>query len=616
MKWLPALLATWLAAPVSAGAAAIPGESFAMHETFYGLASLVIFFAAYVLVMLESRIQMRKSKPVLIAAGVIWVLLALAWEGGGQSGRAGDAFLRGLTEYVELFLFLLPAMTYINALEERDVFQSLRAFLVSRGYSLRQVYWATGALAFLLSPFADNLTTALLLGAVVMAVGGNNHRFICLACINVVVGANAGGAFSPFGDITTLMVWQKEKIEFHQFFVIAVPSAINWLVPAVAMNFAVSEGMPGSVDERVVMKHGAKTMMALFAATVATAVWFHVFLDLPAAAGMMLGLGYLGAFSYYLKKREGRLSLYGTFLGTRADESLNPLRLLRRRGRDLGRYLESLPYPAFMIDTSHTIVHWNSALQRLTGFTAAEMVGTRNQWKPFYDNARSLLSDLVLDGRDREIRRRYQQLHRHHLATGENAYDAARYVDNLGDEGLYLLFSAAPVTDREGNLVGAVELFEDVTEHRRQVHSFDVMERVAHIQWDTLLFFYGVILCVAGLGEFGYLGLVSGTLYTHLGPTLANTLVGVLSAIVDNVPVMFAVLSMDPAMSLGQWQLVTLTVGTGGSLLAVGSAAGVALLGTARGIYSFGGHLKWAPVIALGYALSILCHLWLNAGVM
>ena len=616
MKLLPALLTALLATPVSAGAAAFPDESLAMSGTFYGWGSLVIFVAAYALVPLENRIQMRKSKPMLIAAGLIWVLVALAWEDSGQSHRAGDAFLRGLTGYVELFLFLLPAMTYINALEERNVFQSLRAFLVSRGYSLRQVYWTAGALAFLFSPFADNLTTALLLGGVVMAVGGNDRKFISLACINVVIAANAGGAFSPFGDITTLMVWQQGKVGFQQFFMIAVPSAINWLVPAAAMHFAVSDGMPERVSEKVVMKHGAKTMTALFAATVATAVWFHVFLGLPAAAGMMLGLGYLGAFSYYLKKREGRLSLYGTFLGTRTNESLSPLRLLRRRGRDLGRYLESQPYPAFMIDTNHTIVHWNSALERLTGFTAAEMVGTRNQWKPFYDRARSLLSNLVLDGRDREIRRRYEQLHRHHLAAGEDAYDAARYVDNLGDEGRYLVFSAAPVTDQEGNLVGAVELFEDVTEHRRQVHGFDVMERVAHIQWDTLLFFYGVILCVAGLSEFGYLGLLSAALYTSLGPTLANTLVGVLSAIIDNVPMMFAVLSMDPVMSVGQWQLVTLTAGTGGSLLAIGSAAGVALLGTTRGIYSFGGHLKWAPVIALGYGLSILSHLWLSARAM
>ena len=178
------------------------------------------------------------------------------------------------------------------------------------------------------------------------------------------------------------------------------------------------------------------------------------------------------------------------------------------------------------------------------------------------------------------------------------------------------MFSAAPVTDEKGTVIGAVEMFEDMTEHQQQVHYFDVMERIARAEWDTLLFFYGVILCVAGLGQFGYLAVISEFMYTDLGPTVANSMVGVLSAIVDNIPVMFAVLTMDPEMSLGQWQLVALTAGVGGSMLAIGSAAGVALLGTARGIYTFGAHLKWTPVIAIGYVLSILCHLWLNAHVM
>jgi Na+/H+ antiporter NhaD/arsenite permease-like protein len=90
-------------------------------------------------------------------------------------------------------------------------------------------------------------------------------------------------------------------------------------------------------------------------------------------------------------------------------------------------------------------------------------------------------------------------------------------------------------------------------------------------------------------------------------------MVGILSAIVDNIPVMFAVLSMNPEMSQGHWLLVTLTAGIGGSLLSIGSAAGVALMGQARGKYTFFGHLKWMPVIALGYAAGIITHLWVNA---
>ncbi|MCK5922719.1 MAG: sodium:proton antiporter NhaD, partial [Methylococcales bacterium] len=144
------------------------------------------------------------------------------------------------------------------------------------------------------------------------------------------------------------------------------------------------------------------------------------------------------------------------------------------------------------------------------------------------------------------------------------------------------------------------------------VRPFDVIDKIARSEWDTLLFFYGVVLCVGGLGFMGYLTLVSDVMYTQWGPTSANIAVGVLSAIVDNIPVMFAVLTMQPDMNTSQWLLVTLTAGVGGSLLSIGSAAGVALMGQARGIYTFFSHLKWMPAIAAGYVASIWVHIWLN----
>jgi Na+/H+ antiporter NhaD/arsenite permease-like protein len=142
---------------------------------------------------------------------------------------------------------------------------------------------------------------------------------------------------------------------------------------------------------------------------------------------------------------------------------------------------------------------------------------------------------------------------------------------------------------------------------------FDIFISMKRIEWDTLMFFYGVVLSVGGLGALGYLRLLAESTYTDLGPLIANVLVGIASAIVDNIPVMFAVLSMNPDMSHGHWLLVTLTAGVGGSLLSIGSAAGVALMGQARGIYTFFGHLRWSWAIALGYAASIWVHLKLNA---
>ncbi len=144
--------------------------------------------------------------------------------------------------------------------------------------------------------------------------------------------------------------------------------------------------------------------------------------------------------------------------------------------------------------------------------------------------------------------------------------------------------------------------------------AFDVFRNIARSEWDTLLFFYGVVMCVGGLGFLGYLALASDVLYTQWGATNANIAIGLLSAVVDNIPVMFAVLTMQPDMSLGQWLLVTLTAGVGGSLLSIGSAAGVALMGQARGAYTFFSHLRWTWAIALGYAASIAVHGWLNAG--
>ena len=109
---------------------------------------------------------------------------------------------------------------------------------------------------------------------------------------------------------------------------------------------------------------------------------------------------------------------------------------------------------------------------------------------------------------------------------------------------------------------------------------------------------------------------MSQYLYVGLGPTAANTIIGALSAIVDNSPLMFAVLTMNPDMSSGQWMLVTLSTGVGGSLVSIGTAAGVALMGLVRNHYTFLNHLRWSWAVGLGYVASILTHLWINAALM
>lgn len=228
-----------------------------LASSWAGPVGLVIFALAYFLVVIEERLHLRKSKPVTIAAGLMWVIIGIAFVQQGDTYSAEEGVRHYLLEYAEVLLFLLAAMTYVNVLEERNVFEAIRGWLVSRGFSLRIIFWLTGLLAFFISPVADNMTTALVMGVIVLAVGGSYDKFVAVGCVNVVVAANAGGAFSPFGDVTTLMVWQKNMVPFADFFHLFFPAFVNWLVPAALMSFAVPAITPPPLQDNVYLKRGA-----------------------------------------------------------------------------------------------------------------------------------------------------------------------------------------------------------------------------------------------------------------------------------------------------------------------------------------------------------------------
>ena len=461
---LTGLLLTFLSPAILA--ASTNGINLNMTTSTAGLIALGIFVLSYIFVVSEEFLHVRKSKPVVFAAGFIWAMVAWTAQQLKMTEQMHQALQHNMVEYIGLFLFLLVAMTYINAMEERNIFDVLRSWLVRKGFSYRALFWIVSVIAFFLSPIADNLTTALLMGAVVIAVGKDNPRFVTVTCISIVVSANSGGAFSPFGDITTLMVWQKGLLGVQQFFKIFLPSVVSALIPALIMNFALPAGKPPAVKENQVhMKYGARRILVLFLVTISLTVAMHHYLHLPPMLGMMSGLSLLLIFSFFIKTSEKSINIEPNFT------------------------------------------------------------------------------------------------------------------------------------------------------------PFDIFKKIQRAEWDTLMFFYGVIFCVGGLATLGYLNILSEVMYHSWGTGLsaahaatpANVAVGILSALIDNIPVMFAVLTMNPSMSEGQWLLVTLTAGVGGSMLSIGSAAGVALMGQARGIYTFFGHLKWVWAIALGYIAAIAVHIWINA---
>ncbi len=109
-----------------------------------GILSLVIFVAAYILVVFEEATHLRKSKPVMLAAGLIWLLIGLAYAIAGRGEETYELSAHIIEEYGELFLFLLVAITYVNTLEERRGFEVLRAKLVSMGLSYRSLFLPHG----------------------------------------------------------------------------------------------------------------------------------------------------------------------------------------------------------------------------------------------------------------------------------------------------------------------------------------------------------------------------------------------------------------------------------------------------------------------------------------
>lgn len=426
-----------------------------------GIASLILFVIAYAFVMTEEVTHLRKSKPVLFAAGIIWAMIAGVGVKRGHSDHVEEAIMHAFSEFSQLMLFLLVAMTFINSMTERNVFEKLRSRLLAQDYSYKKLFWITGFISFFLSPIADNLTTALTMCAVVLAVGKGNKNFTSISCVNIVVAANAGGAFSPFGDITTLMVWQAGYVEFTEFFQLFLPSLVNFIIPSFIMSFFITGSADDVENPPVILKRGAIQISLLFLVTIMMAISFKNFLNLPPVFGMMFGLSFLQLYGYYLKR----------------------------------------------------------------------------------------------------------------------SYSAQSKINRDGSD-----------------------------------QPFGIFKQIAQAEWDTLLFFYGVIMCVAGLSKIGYLALLNTTLYDGLGFTVANSLMGIISALIDNIPVMFSVIQMHDAttMDLNQWLLITLTAGVGGSLLSIGSAPGVALMGQAKGIYTFSSHLRWTGVIFIGYVMSILTHLWLS----
>lgn len=413
----------------------------------FGWILLLIFVIGYYFIAMEDKYHLDKSKPALFIGTFMFILI------GGFYAVYGLNFIpftREIThlvyEIAEIFFFLFVAMTFVEALIERGVFNALKGKLIAKGYSYRELFWITGFLAFFISPIADNLTTALILSTVLVTIERKDKAFLVPSAINVVVAANAGGAWSPFGDITTLMAWTAQKGQFADFLYLFPASFIGWLVTAYLLVRYVPDLDPNKdgdpeVAEKIEILKGGKVIIGIGIATIAMSVVAKQVMHLPPMWGMLFGLSVLQLYTYRLK--------------------------------------------------------------------------------------------------------------------------------------------------------------------RRHMQDINIFKSISKIENNTLLFFFGILAAVGALYFAGFLNYVS-KLYDIYDPTYVNIGVGFVSAVIDNVPVMSAVLKANPAIDHAQWMLLTLTAGIGGSLISFGSAAGVGVMGRMHGIYTFSAHMKLAWTVLVGYSISLI----------
>lgn len=420
----------------------------------------LIFILCYTLIILEEKIKIKKSTISILFASIIWIILTIKTSNETKI-IINYKIQEILYKYCELFLFLFITITYINIIKKLEIIENIKNIIIKTHISHKKLYWISGFLAFFISPIADNLTTALIVCSIIISIEKHDKNFINLTSINIVIAANAGGVFSPFGDITTLLIWQNNLVHTKSFFLMFVPALINFIIPALIISKKIEEKK--IIHKKNTNKYNTKIKILIiisFILTIMITIFLQTYLNLPSIIGMLLG------------------------------------------------------------------------------------------------------------------------------------------------------FSMLNIIEKINNKTNKLKIY---------VHN-----EIKNIDWDTLLFFIGIMLCIGGLAITGVLNATSTFIYQDMIKSItleykyiiANSIIGILSAIIDNIPLTFALLEMNIKMSEWQWLLVTLTTGTGGSLLSIGSAAGIALMGFTKGTYNFISHLKWTWAITLGYITSILTHLIINKDIL
>lgn len=280
---------------------------------------VLVFVVGYLAITLEHNLKIDKLIPALVMMAISWALIALGIDSFPQwfdsakhtlldnFGLLGheekmhlmeETLLHHLGKTAEILVFLLGAMTIVEIIDYFDGFSTIKGFIKTK--SKKRVLWIFGFLAFFLSAIIDNLTATIVLISILQKLIGNRDVRIWYAGL-IIIAANAGGAWSPIGDVTTTMLWIGKKVTTgHLFVYLFIPSLLCMLVPTFIASFL--PAFKGKLedneekDDKPKNKHSSKMLYLGLGGIVSVPV-FKTVTHLPPYVGMMLALGIVAVFA-------------------------------------------------------------------------------------------------------------------------------------------------------------------------------------------------------------------------------------------------------------------------------------------------------------------------------
>jgi Na+/H+ antiporter NhaD/arsenite permease-like protein len=280
---------------------------------------IIVFILGYLGITLEHNLKLDKLIPALIMMSICWAIVALGvdsfsnWFDSSKHGLVEgfssmlhadkmhlveETLLHHLGKTAEILVFLLGAMTIVEIIDYFDGFSTIKGYVNFK--SKKKLLWMFAILAFILSAIIDNLTATIVLISILQKIVKRRDDRIWFAVL-IIIAANAGGAWSPIGDVTTTMLWIANRVSAGMLFIyLIIPSLLCMLVPTVIASFL--PAFQGDIvneeedSEKPKSKYSA-TMLYLGLGAIVFVPFFKTFTHLPPYVGMMLSLGVVATFA-------------------------------------------------------------------------------------------------------------------------------------------------------------------------------------------------------------------------------------------------------------------------------------------------------------------------------